>query len=217
MFVKIWMQQDFISVKQDTSLAEAGAILDEHNFRHLPVVDADELVGIITQTDIKKALPSAIDSSLNAHDRVLASQAKVSSFMTTTPVTADSMDPLEDIATLMRKFKIGAIPVVEGKKIVGIITESDIFQAFIEILGADTEGARIEVQIDHNSSSIYTVMDICKQFEMDLTAFTLYKNFSPDQQLLTFRVSGKKLEQMVDNLWKAGVKINRILMPPNDE
>lgn len=216
MFVKLLMQQDFITVEQDTSLAEADEILKHNKFRHLPVVEADELVGIITQTDIQKALPSAIDSSLNPHDRILASQAKVSSFMTTAPVTVSQMDPLENVARLMRKFKIGAIPVLE-EKVVGIITESDIFQAFIEMLDGDGEGARIEVQTGHDKSAIYTVIDTCKRFEMELTAIAVYRNLGPEQQLLTFRVTGKNLEQMVDALWKDGAKVKRILMNPEDE
>lgn len=217
MFVKLWMQKDFITVSPDTSLAEADLILKDNNFRHLPVTDNDELVGIITKTDIQKALPSTIDSSLNPHDRILASQAKVSSFMTDTPLTVEPMNPLENVARLMRQFKIGAIPVVEGKKIVGIITESDIFKAFIEILSGGEEGARIEVQTGRDKSAIYSVLDTCRRFEMNLTAITLYRNFSPEQQLITFRVTGNKLDQMVDGLWKAGAKVNRILMDPDDE
>ncbi|MBU0945246.1 MAG: CBS domain-containing protein [Proteobacteria bacterium] len=217
MFVKLWMQQDFISVDQDASLAEAQAILAEHNFRHLLVVEIEKLMGIISQTDIQKALPSAMDSSLKPHERILAAQAKVSSFMTTTPITADPMDPLEDIAILMRKFKIGAVPVLKDQKIVGIITESDIFRAFVEILGGGEEGARVEIEIGKDSSAIYTVIDICKQFDIELIAITVLRNFSPDRQLLTLRLKGKKLEQMVDGLWKAGTKVNRILMDHNDE
>lgn len=217
MFVKLWMQQNVITVDQEISLAEAKTILEEQRFRHLPVMDEDALVGIITQNDINRALPSPIDSSLDPHERLLASQAKVSSFMTTTPVTADPMAPLEDIALLMRKFKIGATPVVKGSKLVGIITESDIFHALIEILGAGTKGARIEVRISQNRSALYTIIDLCKQFEMELTAITIYKNFSPNQQLLTFRVTGKNLEQMVDSLWNSGAQVNRILIDSEDD
>ncbi|MBU1138359.1 MAG: hypothetical protein KKA76_05230, partial [Proteobacteria bacterium] len=96
-------------------------------------------------------------------------------------------------------------------------TESDIFKAFIEILGAGEEGARVEVQVGRDRSAIYTVIEICNQFDIELTAITVYRNFSPDQQLLTLRVSGEKLEQMVDALWKAGAKVNRIIMDPDDE
>ncbi len=212
MFVKLWMQRDVTTVAGDTSLAEADALFKELNFRHLPVVEGDELIGIITLTDIKKALPSARDSSMTPQDRILAAQTNVSSFMATSPVTANPMDPLEDVALLMRKHKIGAIPVVENNKITGIITESDIFEAFIEISGRGEAGARMEVLVGHDKSAIYSVMDTCRRFDMHIRSITIYRNFSPEQQLITLRLTGKNLEETVDGLWKTGAKVNRVLM-----
>lgn len=156
MFTKLWMHQDAVTIDRETSLGQAKEIIDQHHFRHLPVVDGDKLVGIITQTDIDKALPSAVDSTVSTQDRIIATHTKISSFMTESPVTAHPMDPLESVALLMRRFKIGAVPVVEDEKLVGIITETDIFQAFTEFLGAEDQGVRIELQISKKRSAIYT-------------------------------------------------------------
>ncbi len=212
MFIKLWMHQDVISIDKETPLGQAKEIIEQHNFRHLPVLEEERLVGIITQTDINSALPSAIDASLGPEDLIIASQVKVSSFMTANPVTAHPMDPLETVALLMRKFKIGAVPVVDDDKLVGIITETDIFQAFTEILGAKTGGARIELQINKDGSAIYAIIDICKQFNLNLTAITVYRNFSHDQQLLTIRVNGEEVDDMVDALWGSGAKVNRVII-----
>ncbi len=211
MFIKLWMHQDVVCITQEAPLRKAKEIFDQHRFRHLPVVEGNRLVGIITQTDVGKALPSAIDSTVNRDARTIATQAKVSSFMTESPVTAHPNDPLENVALLMRRFKIGAVPVVEDEKLVGIITETDIFQAFTEILGAEDKGTRIELQISKKSSAIYAITDICRQFDMNLSAITVYKNFSHDQQLLTIRVSGEKIDDMVDALWNSGAKVNQVL------
>lgn len=212
MFIKLWMHQDVITINKETPLGEAKEIIDQYKFRHLPVLEEEKLVGIITQTDIDKALPSAVDASLGPENFIIAAHAKVSSFMATNPVTAHSMAPLEKVALLMRKFKIGAVPVVEDDKLVGIITETDIFQAFTEILGANTNGARIELRISNDGTAIYAITDICKQFNMNLTAITVYQNFSHDQQLLTIRVNGEELEDMVDALWNSGAKVNRVIL-----
>ena len=212
MFIKLWMHQEVITIDKDTPLGQAQEIIGQHHFRHLPVVEEDKLVGIITQTDIDKALPSAVDTTVSPEDKTIATLAKVSSFMTETPVTAHPMDPLENVALLMHRFKIGAVPVVEDEKLVGIITETDIFQAFTEFLGAEDKGARIELQISKKRSAIYAVTDICKQFDMNLSAIAVYKNFSHDKQLLTIRVNGEEIDDMINALWDSGAKVNRVLM-----
>lgn len=210
MFIKLWMQQDITTVDADTPIGEANKIITQSHFRHLPVVEDSTLVGIITQSDIHRALPSAIDSSSSPEKTIIATQAKVSSFMTHSPVTAHPMDPLEDVAILMRRFKIGAVPVVENDELLGIITETDIFQAFAEILGGGESGARIELQIQNNGAAVYKITDICKDFNMQLLAITIFKNYSPDHQLLTIRVTGDQIENMVDALWNSGAKVNRV-------
>ncbi len=212
MFVKIWMQQDIISVSSNTTIAEADRLLQDHPFRHLPVVEHGELLGIISGTDITRAMPSTIDASLSPEDKMMLSQAKVSMFMTESPVTTTPLASLESVALQMSTHKIGAVPVLENNTLVGIITESDILRAFAEILSGDSHGARIEIQIGHDSLELYTMIDICKQHKMSLTAITVYRDFSPDQQLITLRVSGERIDEMVDALWDSGIKVNQVVM-----
>lgn len=211
MFIKLWMQQEVRTIEADTPIGQAKEILDQANFRHLPVMQDAKLIGILSQTDINRALPSAIDSSLSPGNILIATQAHVSAFMSQNPVTAHPMDPLEDVALLMRRFKIGAVPVIEEEKLVGIITETDIFQAFIEISGVGDPGARIELYIANNGTALYAVTDLCKEFDMSLSAISVYKNYSEEQQLLTIRVNGHKLEKLINALWDSGVKVNRVL------
>lgn len=217
MFIKLWMHQDVVTIDTEMPIGQASELIQQYSFRHLPVVKGKKLVGIITETDINKALPSAVDSSLSPENRIVATQAKVSAFMANNPVTAHPMDPLENVALLMRRFKIGAVPVVEDEELIGIITETDIFQAFTEILGAEDPGARIELQIKNNGAAIYAITDICKQFDMNLSAISVYTNFSPDHQLLTIRVKGKEMDKMIDALWDSGAKVNRVLTDNSEE
>ncbi len=211
MFVKIWMQQDIISVTSNTTIAEADMLLQDHSFRHLPVVEQGELLGIISGTDITRAMPSTIDASLSPEDKMMLSQAKVSMFMAETPVTTTPLASLESVALQMSTYKIGAVPVLESNTLAGIITESDILRAFAEILSGDGHGARIEIQIGHDSLELYTVIEICKQYQLCLTSITVYRDFSPDQQLITLRVSGERVDEMIDGLWDSGIKVNQVL------
>lgn len=209
MFVKLWMTQDPIVVDQEQTLTEADALMRQHVVRRLPVVDADRaLVGIITREDIVKAMP--LDPSLDESATVV--QTPVTAFMTASPITADPMDPLETVTETMRKNKIGGLPVVgRDGALLGMITESDICKALIDILGAREGGARIELQIGRDAADIFETFAIFKQFDMRISAVALYHGFSENYQLLTVRVRGEELEKMLDALWKSGVKVERTI------
>ena len=207
MFVKLWMQKDIITISPDQTLAEAEALMQQHRIRRLLVTQGPTLIGIIAREDIRKGIPASCDENT----RLIAAQSKVEAYMTQNPITADPMDPLEDIALTMRRNKIGGIPVLENDTLVGIITESDIFRALTEILGAGRNGARIELKIGHDSKDIFQVVKLCKQFDILITAISIYHDFSPEHQLLTIRLDGEELSALIDALWQSGCQINRII------
>ncbi len=133
------------TVGPDTPLLEATRIMKERRVRRLPVVGRGKLVGIITQTDVARASPSPVTtlSIWEMHD--LVAKVKVRSAMTRNPVTVTPDTPIEVAAFTMRDKKVGGLPVVEDGHVVGIITESDIFDAFIELMGLRYEGTRLVV------------------------------------------------------------------------
>ncbi len=210
MFTKLWMQHEVIQVGADTTIGEAKGILNHHKFRHLPVTDGDTLLGIITSTDLNKAMPSPVDSEVSPEDHIIAGQVKVSAFMSSNPITVSTMTPLEEVANLLEKFKIGAIPVVEENVLVGIITESDIFRAFRAIMDGEADDIRIEMLIDKKQSAIYKIIDCCKKFETTINSISLYGDYSSDQQLMTIRINGNQSDKLLDSIWDLGVKINQI-------
>ena len=212
MLVKLWMHEEIITIQSEGTIAEAEELMTRHSIRRLPVVDKDDhLLGILSKEDIHNALPSIIDANFDESARALAHQAKVVSFMTENPITTDPGEPLEKVAATMRKHKIGGIPVVVQNKIVGIITESDIFQAFIEILGGNTEGVRIEMSIGNKAESLYRTLHLFKKHEMLLLSLALCNDFSADSRLLTIRFCGEEVDALIDDLWSAGCKINSIM------
>ena len=212
MFVKLWMHEEIITIHSDGTIAEAEQLMTRHSIRRLPVVDDDnQLLGILSKEDIHNALPSIIDANFNENARALAHQAKVVSFMTVNPITTDPGEPLEKVAATMRKHKIGGIPVVVQNKLVGIITESDIFQAFIEILGGNAEGVRVEMSIGNKAEALYRTLDLFKKHEMLLLSLTVCNDFSADSRLLTIRFCGEEIDALIDDLWSNGCKINSII------
>ena len=134
MFVKLWMSEKIITIDQESSISEANELMQQNQIRRLPVTtENNQLVGILSKADIVNAMPSAIDASYDQSARSLAGQAQVKAFMTNNPITVGPMDPLENVASSMRKHKVGGFPVVQNDSLIGVITESDIFQAFIQL------------------------------------------------------------------------------------
>lgn len=214
MFVKLWMKKDVIAISLDQTLAEAKELMLRHRIRRLLVMrEETTLAGIISKEDICKGIPSSSDENT----RKIAAESKVEAYMTQSPITADPMDPLEDVALTMRRNKIGGMPVVEDGRVVGIITESDIFQAFAEILGAGRNGARVELKIDQGSKDLLQVVKLCKQFDIRVTAMSLYQDFSPEHQLLTIRFDGDELNELIDALWQSGCQVNRVMRSDPEE
>lgn len=210
MFVKLWMTNTPVTVNTGQSVAEARNCLHENRIRRVPVVDDAKLVGIISREDIIRLMPSVVDGSTAGSQTLFAESTKVSEIMTKNPMVAAPMTPLETVAKRMRKHKIGGMPVLEDGTLVGIITESDIFQAFMEILGVNEEGVRIEMVISKKTEDIYAIMEILKRYRTSIRAITIHNEFSKNQRLLTFKIQGDQFEETLKTLRKTGAQINSI-------
>ncbi|MDR0469674.1 MAG: CBS domain-containing protein [Peptococcaceae bacterium] len=141
-----------VTTTLDTPVYEAIEILEENHFRRLPVMDQDgKLVGIVTDKELQKAMPSQA-TSLSAHElNYILMKTKVGDILPKRKlVTIDADELLEEAAVLLRNHKIGAIPVIKNGNLVGIITETTIFDAFIEIMGLKEPGYRMEAYIKGN-------------------------------------------------------------------
>jgi len=133
MFVRTWMKKHPITITPRASILEAWRLMKEHHFRHLPVVEEGKLVGIITDRDIRQALP-APGATLSVHKlRECLDQRTVGETMTTQVVTIAPEASVKEAARLLLEHRIGGLPVVSGEELVGIITEADLLRAFLQI------------------------------------------------------------------------------------
>lgn len=129
-----WMTTDVVTVEPGTTLPEATALMREKHIRRLPVVENGRLVGIVTYGDLREAGPSEA-TGLSIHEiTYLLQRLGVEKLMTKKPFTVTPDTALTEAARLMLQHKIGALPVVADGALVGIITESDIFRAFMRLL-----------------------------------------------------------------------------------
>jgi acetoin utilization protein AcuB len=212
MFVRLWMHAAPITIGREGTIAEAGELMQQHKIRRLLVLDEQErLVGIISKEDLKNALPSIIDANFDNTTRNLARQAKVEGFMTANPITTEPGVPLEKVAATMRRHKIGGIPVVDEGRLVGIITESDICQAFTEILGGNEKGTRLELAIRRQPEAMYSTIDLFRRHEMTIQTLTVCNDCNSGNRLLTIRFEGDEIESLTEALWQNGCTINSIV------
>ncbi len=133
-YVKDWMSSPAITIASKGSLAAAHKLMTEKGIRRLPVVEAGKLVGIVTLTDVLEAEPSDA-TSLNIFElNYLLDTLTVDKIMTREVISAAPNEALQSVAQEMLMHKIGGLPVMEDGELVGVITESDIFRAFVELI-----------------------------------------------------------------------------------
>jgi acetoin utilization protein AcuB len=148
MLVQDVMKTDLVTVGPETALPEAVRLASRRGIRHLLVVDDGRLVGMVSDRDLKRAMASPA-TSLEAHElRYLLERLQVREIMTRAVITVGAMLPVEEAARLMVQEKIGALPVTEEGRPVGIVTETDVLTLFVKAMGAGEPSSRLEVLLD---------------------------------------------------------------------
>lgn len=132
-FVKKWMTPDIVSITPDTTLLKAHRLMSDKDIRRLPVVQNGQLVGIVTRSDVRGAEPSGANSLSIWELNYLLANLKIGEIMTRNPATVSPETTISDAALIMLEKKIGGLPVVDDtSRLVGIITESDIFRLVVQ-------------------------------------------------------------------------------------
>jgi acetoin utilization protein AcuB len=147
MFVRNWMSAPAISLTPEATASAALAFMEKHRIRRLPVVEEGRLVGIVTRSDLMGA------GKLHHVDKVTT----VANVMTRKPRSVQESDTLETAASLMLGQKISGLPVMDGDRLVGIITESDLFRALCGMLGIGEKGARVILTVKDDADLLHEI------------------------------------------------------------
>ena len=130
MTVEQIMTRKVVTLRAQQTLREAIGLLQKHRIRHIPVVEGEDVVGIVTDLDIRRATPSLLSGvDQGQYDKVL-NETQVSHVMTRNPFTVTPSTALKDAVKILMDRKFGALPVVEANRLVGIITDIDLLRAF---------------------------------------------------------------------------------------
>jgi acetoin utilization protein AcuB len=200
------MKANPITVGPLDSFRHAMNLIRQRGIRHLPVVEGGRLVGIVTDRDVRQASPSAA-TSLEIHElHYLLEKIKIRDIMTSEVVTATPEMPIEAAARLMLTHRIGSLPVLRGTALVGIITETDILSAFVEVMGIQAEQTRLELVLEERAGAF---LDACRIVQVQggdivsvVTATASHRG--EPKKVMLFRLEGVVLDSLVKRLEASG-------------
>jgi acetoin utilization protein AcuB len=203
-----------LTITPETSLKEALDLVRSHPFRHLPVVDeSGKPVSIVTEKSLVYASPAS-DLSLSVFeiDHLLRS-TKIKQFISHEVVSVNPDLPLEEAARLMVDHRIGCLPVVEDKKLVGIISDTDIFRVLVEGLGGGHSSLRVTVNIPEQVGSLARVVDRIAKMGGNIHSLGTFWG-DQDDRIITFRVERVDRDALMAALEEDGIEVRNIWEPP---
>lgn len=175
MYIKDYMSTNLITITPETSVVKASDLLKQHDINRLPVLENGQLVGLITKEVISKNSPSGA-TSLSAHEvNYLLEKTTAKDIMVKKVMTIGPNNMVEEAASIMRANNIGVLVVTEGSQLVGIITDKDIFKAFVDVSGYDTPGSSLVVElVGDRKGVIEEVGDALVETDVNLTHMIVY-------------------------------------------
>lgn len=210
MFVRQWMTSNPKTVMADTSLSTVVNKMKEFKVRRFPVVNADHVViGFVTDGDCLKASPSDA-TSLSKHEiSYLLEQVKVKDIMSKKIISVSPDMLVEEAILIMRNNNISGLPVVDNGKLVGVITQADIFDAFTDILGAGQPGVRMTLELDDRSGVLAEVASIVSDSVGNITSIAEFHNNQNGKVYLLIRFVGNReqSEQVANELQNRGHQV----------
>jgi acetoin utilization protein AcuB len=191
------MSKPVITTQPEMTLPEALDLMHKEHIRRLPVVNKrGELVGIVTEGDLMKASPSEATSLSIFEVTYLLGKLTVDRIMTKEVTTVSEDTPLEEAARIMADHHFSGLPVMRGKNLVGMITETSLFRIFLELLGARRAGIRVTVSLPDKPGELANLTRVVQQVGGNIIALGTFMGDSPSTGLVTFKVEGVSLEQL---------------------
>ncbi|ADK86099.1 putative signal transduction protein with CBS domains [Desulfarculus baarsii DSM 2075] len=205
MLVKEWMTHDPLTVTPDTSVMRASQMMKENTIRRLPVTDDQgRLVGIITETDLKDASPSKA-TTLDVHELYyLLAELKVKDIMTREVITIGVGETVEKAAVKMLEHRITGLPVMDGGKLVGVISQGDVFRLLTTITGVYRGGIQMAFNLADQAMAVQDVTDFIRNHGAAIiSVLSSYEMTGEGRRNVYFRIEdmpAEALEALVDEL-----------------
>jgi len=211
MRVRDFMSMNVVSVDEKTLIDDARKIMEAHKIRRLPVMKKDKLVGLVTKHMLLEAAPSPA-TSLSIHElHYLLAKMTVNEIMVKNPDTISPDMPAEEALQLGQEKGYGAFPVVENKRLVGMVTESDIVKMMTRVLGVKEKGKRIDIRTSNEFGNMKKIMDILdKNKTVLLSMMTLPPEEWEKDWLVILRVKSQDADPIAKELKSSGFNVTYV-------
>ncbi len=209
MIVQMYMNKDVKTISPEASIVEAAKKMFQHQIRRLVVTIGESVVGIVCQRDLMNVFPDHINpfSAFGLADLNLTT--KIEEIMKYPAITVDPSEPIEQAARLMIKHRIGVLPVISRGKLVGIITESDIFRIFTNLLSGEGRSIRITFDLAEDENALPFFVNITQEFGIDLVSFISF--YEKGRHMAVARIHGSQTQKVIDELWESGYPVMNII------
>lgn len=208
MLVRNYMSPNPVTVTKETTVADALDLMRRHAIRRLPVMENGKLVGIVTDRDLREISPSPATSLSIFEINYLLAKMKIGDFLPKKQkvhvIDADAY--IEEAALVMREHKVGALPVVSGGQLVGIITETNIFDAFIEIMGLKEEGCRISLEAEDKPGVLADITRVIGALGANIARIAVFRNGTPMAKIV-IRIHASDGSQIAAKLKEHGYHV----------
>lgn len=206
------MSRPVITLNPEMPIHDALDMFKREHIRRAPVIKDGKLVGIVSEKDLLNASPSPATSLSIWEMNYLLSKITVKEVMTKDVLTVTEDTPIEEAARIMADNKIGGLPVVNDGNVVGIITETDLFKVFLELMGAREKGVRVTAIVEDKPGQLASVTKAIADAGGNFVAFGQFDGPDASTVMITFKVAGldketvkKALENIVKKFWDVRV------------
>ena len=205
MLVQDWMSPAPLTVSPDTPVLEALRLLKERKFRRLPVVDGAKLLGLVTDKDLKDAMPSKATTLSVWELNYLLSKLTVREVMAHPVITAHATETLEDAALRMQERKVGGLPVLDNAgALVGMLTITDVLGALVQVLGLKEGGVRVTIELPDVPGTLARAAEAIKP--SNILSIATAGKFEMRRRFV-IRCAGDGLEDLAARLQQAGIDV----------
>jgi acetoin utilization protein AcuB len=216
--VGIWMTRELITVAPGSRVSAAALTMSRRRVRRLlvtvPGTRGPRLLGIISTQDVARVCPADINP-FSAADWPAGTDPTVETVMSRQVQTVTPATPIEEAACAMRTHKIGALPVVQGERVVGLLTESDVLDALLEIIGVGRTGVRITFEAHKDEDVLGTVVALGKTLGMQpVSIFSMVhrdRESRDARHLGVVRLAGHAADTLIDAIWRSGHPVRSVL------
>jgi len=200
------MSRPVISITRDMPIHDALALFKKEKIRRAPVLKDGKLIGIISDKDLLNASPSQATSLSVWEMNYMLSKITVKEVMTREVLTVQADTPIEEAARIMADNKIGGVPVMKADKVVGMITETDLFKIFLELMGARTKGIRVTAIAEDHPGQLAMITKAVADVGGNFISFGQFATEDGKTVIVTFKVAEMKLEDVKKTLSKVVLK-----------